>query len=135
MLNKPLMVKRKETNKVCTSSGEFLEYFSWRECKDLALGIGIHRKRFPATGYLVSKKVDEMVMLLKGKGSVIVKTKEGDQRFVLQKQSVVFIPKNHPFFFDPSPNMEILSATGPAWTPKQQTGLDYKRKDAGRMIL
>lgn len=129
------MVKRKETNKVITSSGKFLEYFSWRECKDLAIGIGIHNKRFPATGYLMSKKVDEMVMLLKGKGSVVIKTKEGEERFTLQKQAIVFIPKNHAFFFDPSPVMEILSATGPAWHPKQQAGLDYKRKDAGRMIL
>ena len=48
---------------------------------------------------------------------------------------VGFIPKGIGFYFDPNPSMEILSSTGPAWYPKQQTGLDYKRKEAGRLIL
>ena len=71
-LTKPLLIKRTDTNKIKTSSGEFLEYISWKQCKDLAVGIGVHNKRFPNEGYLVSKKVNEIVMLLKGKGSIVV---------------------------------------------------------------
>src|SRR3989338_5365033 len=63
-LTKPLLIKRTDTNKIKTSSGEFLEYISWKKCKDLAIGVGVHNSRFPHEGYLVSKKVNEIVMLL-----------------------------------------------------------------------
>src|SRR3989344_7691928 len=134
-LTKPLLIKRTDTNKIKTSSGEFLEYISWKQCKDLAVGIGVHNKRFPNEGYLVSKKVNEIVMLLKGKGSIVVNINNKEERLVLEPEAISFIPKNVPFYFDPDPSMEILSSTGPAWFPKQQSGLDYKRKESGRMIL
>ena len=134
-LTKPLLIKRTDTNKIKTSSGEFLEYISWKQCKDLAVGIGVHNKRFPNEGYLVSKKVNEIVMLLKGKGSIVVNINNKEERLVLEPEAIAFIPKNVPFYFDPDPSMEILSSTGPAWFPKQQSGLDYKRRESGRMIL
>ena len=135
MINKPIMIKRDETNCVKTSSGEFLEYISWKENKDFAVGIGIHNKRFPEQGFLVSKKVDEAIILLKGKGSVIIQEDNKEKRFVLEKDAVIFIPRGTPFSFDPDPSMEIFSVTCPAWHPKQQTGLDYRRKESGRLIL
>jgi len=134
-ITKPMLIKREETNKIKTSSGEFLEYISWKQCKELAVGIGIHNKRFPHEGYIKSKKVNEMVLLLKGAGSIVVKEKNKEISLELEKDSIAFIPKNTEFYFDPKPTMEILSSTGPAWFPKQQTGLDYKRKESGRMIL
>ncbi|MEK6959921.1 MAG: hypothetical protein AABX47_02015 [Nanoarchaeota archaeon] len=132
---KPMLIRRSETNRIRTSSGEFLEYISWRENKDLAVGIGVHNSRFPRQGYIISKKVDEAVLLLKGKGAVVVIIGGKELRMDLEKDAVAFIPKNTPFYFDPSPKMEIFSATGPAWYPKQQQGLDYRRKQSGRMII
>jgi len=134
-VQKPLLIKRDDANIVKTSSGEFIEFISWKENKDLAVGIGIHKKRFPAEGYLISKKVDEIIILNKGSGSIIVRQKDQDQKFVLEKDAIMFIPKGTAFYFMPTPEMEIISATGPAWYPKQQSGLDYKRKETGRMIL
>jgi len=75
--------------------------------------------------------VNEIVMLLEGSGSVVVNDKE----FVLEKEAIMFIPKGTSFFFEPISFMKILSATGPAWFPRQQDGLDYRRKESGRMIL
>src|SRR3989344_9585939 len=134
-LNKPIMIRRNETNKVKTSSSEFLEYISWKQCKDLAVGIGIHNQRFPKEGFLVSKKVNEIIMLLNGSGSIVVNVNNKEERFVLEYEAIVFVPKNTPFYFDPNPSMEIFSSTGPAWFPKQQSGLDYRRKESGRLIL
>ncbi len=131
----PLLIRRNDTNKVITSSGEFLEFISWKESKDLAVGIGIHNKRFPEEGYLVSKKVDEIIILKKGAGSIVVSIDGKDKHLVLEEDAIAFIPKGTPFYFKPNPSMEIWSATGPAWHPKQQSGLDYKRKETGRMIL
>lgn len=134
-LTKPMIIKRNETNKIATSSGEFLEYISWKQCKELAVGIGVHNCRFPKQGFLVSNKVNEMIWLLKGAGSIVVKQGTKEQKLLLEKDALVFIPKKIPFYFEPEPSMEILSATGPAWYPKQQKGLDYRRKESGRMIL
>ena len=134
-ITNPVLIKREETNSVKTSSGEFLEYISWKQCKQLGLGIGIHKKRFPKDGYLQSKKVDEAVMLLNGKGSIIIKSGEREKKFPLCQHAIMFIPKMTLFCFSPEPEMEILSATGPAWFPKQQSGLDYRRKESGRIIL
>jgi len=134
-INKPMLIKREETNTVKTSSGEFLEYVSWRQCKQLGIGIGIHKKRFPKQGYLQNKKVEEIIMLLNGKGAIIVKEVDKEKRYNLSQHAVMFLPKNTLFCFLPEPEMEILSATGPAWYPKQQTGLDYRRKESGRIIL
>lgn len=131
----PVLIRRSETNRIMTSSGEFLEYVSWRENKDLAVGIGIHNSRFPKQGYITSKKVDEAVLLLKGEGAIVACIDGKDVRMDLEKDAVGFIPRNTPFYFDPNPRMEIFSATGPAWYPKQQPGLDYRRKQSGRMIL
>lgn len=83
----------------------------------------------------MSKKSNEAVMLLKGAGSIIVKEGEKESAIRLKKGAVAFIPKGTEFCFSPSPSMEILSATGPAWYPKQQAGLDYRRKNGGKMIL
>ncbi|GEM_PF-6703642 len=134
-LTKPIKIKRDETNKVKTSSGEFLEYISWKECKELAFGIAIHEKRFPSQGYLLSKKVDEVIFLLSGSGRVVVKEENSDRKFSLELHSVMFIPKGTSFYFEPNPKMEIISATSPAWYPKQQKGLDYRRSESGRLIL
>ena len=134
-IKKPIVIRRNETNKVTTSSGEFLEYISWKQCKELAVGIGVHNSRFPKQGFLVNNKVNEMIWLLRGAGSIIVKQGEEEQKLCLEKDTLVFIPKKTLFYFAPEPSMEILSATGPAWYPKQQTGLDYRRKESGRMIL
>jgi hypothetical protein len=134
-INKPILIKRNETNSVKTSSGEFLEYISWKQCKQLGVGIGIHKKRFPKQGYLQNKKVDEIIMLLSGKGSIIIKDNDKEKKYSLSQYAVMFIPKNCLFCFLPEPEMEILSATGPAWYPKQQSGLDYRRKEKGRIIL
>lgn len=134
-INKPLMIKRNETNRIKTSSGEFLEYISWKQCKELAVGIGIHTSRFPKEGYLMNKKVNEIIFLLKGKGNIVTKNGEQEKRFNLEPDAIVFIPQGTFFYFDPKPEMEIFSATGPGWFPKQQSGLDYRRKESGRMIL
>ena len=134
-ITKPLKIKFDETNRVKTSSGEFLELISWKENKDLAVGIGIHKTRFPSQGYICSKKVDEIVLLLDGKGRVVVNLKGKNKAFELEKDAIIFIPKNSPFFFIPTPYIKILTATGPAWYPKQQSGLDYRRKESGRIIL
>ena len=130
-ITKPLLIKKDETNVVKTSSGSFSEYISWKQCKDLGVGIAVHKSRFPLEGFLVSKKVTEIVMLLEGAGSVFVNGNE----FKLVREAVMFIPKGSEFYFVPSPEMKILSITGPAWYPRQQTGLDYRRKESGRMIL
>jgi len=130
-ITKPILIKKDETNKVVTSSGEFLEYISWKQCRELGVGIAVHRSRFPASGILISKKVNEIVMLLEGSGSVVVDGSE----FVLEKEAVMFIPKGSSFYFEPSGEMKILSMTGPAWFPRQQKGLDYRRKESGRLIL
>ncbi len=53
-LTKPLLIKKDETNRVTTSSGSFLEYVSWKQCKELGVGIGIHKTRFPKEGFLKS---------------------------------------------------------------------------------
>ena len=135
MINKPLMIKKDEINKVKTSSGEFLEYISWKECKELAVGIGIHNSRFPQEGYLLSKKLNEIIFLLEGAGSIVIKENDQEKHFQLEPDAIVFIPKCTEFYFNPQPRIKILSATGPAWYPQQQKGLDYKRKSKGRMIL
>jgi hypothetical protein len=134
-LDKPIIIRREETNRIATSSGEFLEYISWKQCKELGFGIGVHRSRFPKEGYIVSNKVNEIIFLLKGSGNIVVQKKGAEERLRLEKEAIAFIPKKTPFFFEPTPSMEILSATGPAWYPKQQSGLDYRRKESGRMIL
>jgi len=134
-LNKPLKIKKNETNRIKTSSGDFFEYISWKQCKDLAVGIGVHNCRFPQQGYLISKIVNEVIFLLNGSGDIVVKDGNQDKRFSLEKDAIIFIPKKTPFYFDPKPQMEIFSATGPGWFPKQQLGLDYSRKESGRMIL
>ena len=48
---KPMLIKRDETNRVKTSSGEFLEYISWKQSKELGIGVGIHKTRFPKVGF------------------------------------------------------------------------------------
>jgi len=135
LIQKPILIKRSETNRIKTSSGEFLEYLSWKQNKELGVGIGVHKSRFPKVGFLVNKKSDEIVVLLKGAGEIIIKGENSEKKFVLEKEAVMFIPKKTEFYFNPQPEMEILSATSPAWNPKQQSGLDYKRNESGRMIL
>lgn len=134
-IKKAILIQRNETNRIRTSSGEFLEFLSWKQNKNLGIGIGIHHQRFPKEGFLLSKKVDEAVILLEGKGSIIIHENNHEQRFILGPESVMFIPKNSAFCFSPEPSMEILSVTNPAWYPKQQSGLDYRRKESGRVIL
>ena len=134
-IEKPILIKRNETNRVKTSSGEFLEYLSWKQNKELGVGIGIHQSRFPKEGFLINKKSDEVVVLLKGAGEVVIKEEDKEKKFILEKEAVMFIPKKTEFYFNPQPEMEILSTTSPAWKPKQQSGLDYRRKESGRMIL
>ena len=135
ILNKPILIKKNQTNIVKTSSGKFKEYVSWKQSKDIGIGIATHKTRFPKDGYLKSLKVDECILLLDGNGRVIVKTNDEEQTFDLEKEAILFIPKNTMFYFEPLPKMKILSATGPAWYPRQQKGLDYRRKESGRMIL
>ena len=146
LIQKPILIKRNETNRVKTSSGEFLEYLSWKQSKYLGVGVGIHKSRFPKEGFLINHKSDEVVVLLKGAGEVIIKEERiggecigkklnQENKFTLEKEAVMFIPKKTEFYFNPQPEMEILSATSPAWNPKQQSGLDYRRKESGRMIL
>ena len=130
-IKKPILIKRNETNRVKTSSGEFLEYISWKENKELAVGIGIHNSRFPKEGYIKSSKSNEAVLLLNGSGDLVTE----NDRFKLEKDAVCFIPKGTSFYFDPKPKIEIFSSTGPAWFPKQQKGLDYRRKTSGRIII
>ncbi len=74
-------------------------------------------------------------MLLSGKGEIVVKHEDRIERITLKEKAVLFIPKLTEFYFNPQPEMEIFSATGPAWNPRQQKGLDYRRKESGRMIL
>ena len=84
---------------------------------------------------MINHKSDEVIVLIKGAGEVVIKLDNSEKKFVLEREAVMFIPKKTEFYFDPQPEMEVLSATSPAWNPKQQTGLDYRRKESGRMIL
>lgn len=72
-------------------------------------------ERYPKSGFAVNTESEMIVLITEGSVTIPV----GDKKVSVRSGTTVFVPKNTPYFWNPT-KAKLYIVSTPPWTPEQQ---------------
>jgi mannose-6-phosphate isomerase-like protein (cupin superfamily) len=72
-------------------------------------------ERYPKSGFAVNTESEMIVLIMEGSVTIPVE----DKKVSVRSGTTIFVPKNTPYFWNPT-NAKLYIVSTPPWTPEQQ---------------